>query len=85
MIIISKEQHKYILDILNYNKELKTRLIQSLIYTNNAIKYYMNDDLEIDFKDFLEDKQIEIGYDKNYNPNDEWEKIQNIIDLIDNQ
>lgn len=85
MIIISKEQHKYILDILNYNKELKTRLIQSLIYTNNAIKYYLNDDLEIDFKDFLEDKQIEIGYDKNYNPNDEWEKIQNIIDLIDNQ
>lgn len=85
MIIISKEQHKYILDILNYNKELKTRLIQSLLYTNNVIKYYLYDDLEIDFKDFLEDKQIEIGYDKNYNPNDEWEKIQNIIDLIDNQ
>ena len=84
MIIVSKEQNKYILNILKNNKELQNRIIQSSIPIRNNIQYNMDDDLEIDFKDFLEDKQVEIGYDKNYNPNIEWEKIQKIIDLIDN-
>lgn len=84
MIIVSKEQNKYILNILKNNKELQNRIIQSSMPIRNNIQYNMDDDLEIDFKDFLEDKQVEIGYDKNYNPNIEWEKIQKIIDLIDN-
>ena len=83
MIIVSKEQNKYILNILKNNKELQNRIIQSSMPIRNNIQYNMDDDLEIDFKDFLEDKQVEIGYDKNYNPNIEWEKIQKIIDLID--
>lgn len=85
MIIVSKEQNKYIVDILKDNEKLRNRVINSVMYANDNIHYNMDDDLEIDFKDFLEDKQVEIGYDKNYAPNGEWEKIQKIIDLIDNQ
>lgn len=85
MIKVSKEQHEYILSILNKNDNLKNRILKVTSLTTDKYQYSMDDDLEIDFNDFLQDKQIEIGYDVNYEPNEDWEKIQTIMDEIYHQ
>lgn len=83
MIKLNKEQNEYILSILSY--DLKDRVMECVSLVNGNYEYNFDDDLEIEFNDFLQDKQVEVGYDEHYNPNDEWEKIQKLIDLIDNQ
>ena len=52
---------------------------------NNNYMYNADDDLELDLYDYLQDKQVEFGFDKDYNPNEDWEKIQKIIDEVYNQ
>lgn len=71
--------------MLQDNKKLRERIIKSSLHVNDQYEYNMDDDLEIDLKEFLEDKQVEVGYDEKYNPNKKWENIQQLIDLIDNQ
>lgn len=85
MIKVSKEQHEYILSLLNKNDNLKNRILKVTSLISDKYQYNMDDDLEIDFNDFLQDKQIEIGYDVNYEPNEDWEKIQIIMDEVYNQ
>ena len=82
MIKVSKEQHEYILSILNKNDNLKNRILKVTSLVTDKYQYNMDDDLEIDFNDFLQDKQVEIGYDVNYKPNEDWDKIQIIMDEI---
>lgn len=82
MIKLTKEQHNYILFILTENHELKNRIINVSSLSEDSYEYKMDDDLEITFYDFLQDKQVEIGFDKNYNRNEVWEKIQILIDEV---
>ncbi|HAK43701.1 MAG TPA: hypothetical protein DCM59_14610 [Clostridium sp.] len=85
MINLSKEQHNYLKSILDKNLELKSRILNVSALSKDSYQYDMDDDLEIDFYDFLQDKQVEIGFDKNYKPNEDWEKIQILIDEVYNQ
>ncbi|WML35354.1 hypothetical protein [Clostridium sp. OS1-26] len=85
MIKLSKEQHNYVISILDKNNILKDRILKVSSLINNDYEYDMDDELEIDFYDFLQDKQVEIGFDKDYKPNEEWEKIQILIDEVYNQ
>ncbi|GEM_PF-2502343 len=85
MINLSKEQHNYLKSILDKNLELKSRILNVSSLSKDSYQYDMDDDLEIDFYDFLQDKQVEIGFDKNYKPNEDWEKIQILIDEVYNQ
>lgn len=80
MIKLDKENHNYLQSILD--KELKNRILKVESLNNDIYQYDMDDDLEIDLCDFLEDKQVEIGFDENYKPNLEWEKIQKILDEL---
>ena len=80
MIKLDKENHNYLESILD--EELKNRILNVESLNNDIYQYDMDDDLEIDLCDFLEDKQVEIGFDENYKPNLEWEKIQKILDEL---
>ncbi|MDY4950315.1 MAG: hypothetical protein SO128_13200 [Clostridium cadaveris] len=83
MIKLSKEHHNYLISILD--DHLKKRIINVLMIENNNYMYNADDDLELDLYDYLQDKQVEFGFDKDYNPNEDWEKIQKIIDEVYNQ
>lgn len=85
MISLSKKQHEYVLSIIDQDKQLYERIKESVSLNDSTYEYNMDDDLEIDFIDFLQDKQVEVGYDKDYKPNEDWEKIQEIMDMINNQ
>lgn len=83
MICLNKEEHEYVLSLLD--DKFKKRIMDVLKVENNNCIYNTDEDLEIDFYDFLQDKQVEIGFDKDYNPNENCEKIQKIIDKVYNQ
>lgn len=83
MIKLSKEHHNYLISILD--DYLKKRIINVLMIENNNYMYNADDDLELDLYDYLQDKQVEFGFDKDYNPNEDWENIQKIIDEVYNQ
>jgi len=85
MINLSKDQHNYLKSILCENLKLKNRILNVSSFLNDRYQYNMDDDLEIDLYDFLQDKQVEIGFDKIYKPNEEWEKIQILLDELYSQ
>lgn len=81
MIKLNKEQHEHLIQIVD-DFHLREKILQVATLNNDSYQYDMNDDLEIDLYDYLQDKQVEIGFDKDYNPNENWEKIQKIIDEV---
>jgi len=83
MIRLSKDQHNYVMSLLD--DELKNKILDVATQDDKNYKYDMGDDLEIDFYDFLQDKQVEIGLDKNSKPNKNWEKLQLLIDEVYDQ
>lgn len=83
MIKISKEDHNYLFDILD--DEFKKRINNVLVIEDDNCIYNADENLELDLYDYLQDKQVECGFDKEYNPNENWEKIQKIIDEVYNQ
>lgn len=59
MIILSKQQHDYVISILNKNDNLRNRILGVASFVKEDYEYDMDDSLEIDFYDFLQDKQVE--------------------------
>lgn len=83
MIKVSKEDHNYLFDILD--DELKKRINNVLVIEDDNCIYNADENLELDLYDYLQDKQVECGFDREYNPNENWRKIQKIIDEVYNQ
>ncbi|NLK93993.1 MAG: DUF1128 family protein [Clostridiales bacterium] len=81
MIILNKKQHDNLINLVD-DLELKDKILNVSSLINEDYHYDMDDDLEIDLYDFLQDKQVQIGYDEGYNPNSNWEDVQKLIDEL---
>lgn len=81
MIILNKKQHENLIKAVD-DLQLKDKILNVSNLINENYHYDMDDDLEIDLYDFLQDKQVQIGYDEGYNPNSNWEEVQKLIDEL---
>lgn len=81
MIKLNKKQQDNLIKIVD-DLELRDKIINASNLINEIYHYDTDDDLENDLYDFLQDKQVQIGYDEGYNPNSNWEDIQNLIDEL---
>lgn len=81
MIKLNKKQHDNLIKIVD-DLELRDKILNVSKLINENYNYNMDDDLEIDLYDFLQDKQVQTGYDEGYNPNSNWEDIQSLIDEL---
>lgn len=84
MIILNKKQNDNLIRIVDDIK-LKDKILNVSNLINENYHYNMDEDLEIDLYDFLQDKQVQIGYDEGYIPNSKWEEVQKLIDELYHQ
>ncbi|KFX56155.1 hypothetical protein FDC50_10120 [Clostridium botulinum] len=78
-IILSKSLYDYMTDKLEDNLKNK---IKDISYKNDKVDFYLDVDTKLDIMEFVEDKQLEIGFVNEDYLNDDGEKLQKIYDEI---
>ncbi|NFE83112.1 hypothetical protein FC754_03010 [Clostridium botulinum] len=78
-IILSKSLYDYMIDKLEDNLKNK---IKDISYKNDKVDFYLDVDTKLDIMEFVEDKQLEIGFVNEDYLNDDGEKLQKIYDEI---
>ncbi|MBN1047094.1 hypothetical protein DVW08_17365 [Clostridium botulinum] len=78
-IILSKSLYDYMIDKLEDNLKNK---IKDISYKNDEVNFYLDVDIKLDIMEFVEDKQLEIGFVNEDYLNEDGEKLQKIYDEI---
>ncbi len=56
--------------------------IKDISYKNDEVNFYLDVDIKLDIMEFVEDKQLEIGFVNEDYLNEDGEKLQKIYDEI---
>lgn len=71
----------YLIEILD-NQELKNKVLEKEYRQYNVTYFDLDVDTKLDLMEYVEDKQLEIGFDEEYDLNYDGRNLQAIYDEI---
>ncbi|GAA0122241.1 MULTISPECIES: hypothetical protein [Clostridium] len=71
----------YLIKILD-SQELKNKVLEKEYRQHNVTYLDLDVDTKLDLMEYVEDKQLEVGFDEKYNLNDDGRNLQAIYDEI---
>lgn len=78
MIVLTLQEIRFMLTVLSLTVDLRERL-EALISVQNKV---ISDDVADEFRDLCTERLDTHGFDENYNPTEEGEKLESLIDKL---
>lgn len=78
MIVLTLQEIRFMLTVLSLTVDLRERL-EALISVQNKV---ISDDVADELRDLCTERLDPHGFDENYNPTEEGEKLESLIDKL---